>query len=608
MLLAVLAFLGGALTIVSPCILPVLPFVFARQDRSFARGTLPLLAGMAVTFAAIATLAAVGGAWAVRVNSFGRVLALVLLAAFGVALLSKPVADWIARPFVAFGNRLLQGAGHSDSIVPSAVLGVATGFLWAPCAGPILGLILTGAAINGPSTQTTLLLFSYALGAIASLALAAFAGAGILRALKQSLGAADWLRRGLGVAVLAAVAAIAAGWDTGLLTRLSYASTNRIEQSLIDAIHPSTAAGMPASGAMQGSMSGSMTGSRSASMTGAMTGGMSGSMTGTAAHAGAPVEGELPALEGAVAWLNSAALTPEQLRGRVVVIDFWTYSCINCLRTLPYLKAWNERYQEHGLTIIGVHAPEFAFEKDAANVRRAVRELGIRYPVAIDNDYSIWRAFNNQYWPAHYFVDAQGRIRGHHFGEGSYQQSEKLIRELLTEAGHHDLPAASGAMQAAAIEVAPDEGNVASPETYLGYDRAENFASPVAVARDQKADYTVPPSLQLNQWTLGGQWIIGAESAISMASEDRIVFRFHARDLHLVLGPGAGANTIRFRVTIDGHEPAADHGADTDAHGNGRVAEQRLYQLIRQSGAIQDRTFSIEFLDPGVRAYSFTFG
>ena len=607
MLLLALAFLGGALTILSPCILPVLPFVFARQDRSFARGTLPLLAGMAVTFAAIATLAAVGGAWAVRVNSFGRLLALVLLAAFGVALLSQRVADWLARPFVAFGNRLLQGAGQSDSVLPSAALGVATGFLWAPCAGPILGLILTGAAINGPSTQTTLLLFAYALGAISSLALAVFAGAGLLRAFKKSLGAVDWVRRGLGVAVLAGVVAIAAGWDTGLLTRLSFASTNRVEQSLIDAIHPRSDSGAMQSGAaMQASMTGSMSGT--GHLAGAMTGAMTGAMPGGAAHGGPPVEGELPSVNGAVAWLNSAPLTAERLRGRVVVIDFWTYSCINCLRTLPYLKAWNERYKDHGLTIIGVHAPEFAFEKDEANVRRAVSELGITYPVAIDNDYAIWRAFDNQYWPAHYFVDAQGRIRGHHFGEGSYEESEQLIRELLTEAGQRDLPDASGAMRAAAIEIAPDESNVGSPETYLGYDRAANFASPVPVAKDQPVSYAVPASLPLNQWTLGGKWIVGAESALSAASHDKIVFRFHARDLHLVLGPGPDGKPVRFRVTIEGREPGADHGADTDAHGNGSVAEQRLYQLIRQSGAIQDRTFSIEFLDPGVRAYSFTFG
>ena len=589
MLLLLLAFVGGALTIISPCILPVLPFVFARQDRSFARGTLPLLAGMALTFALIATLAAVGGAWAVRLNSYGRALALVLLAAFGLALLSKHVAEWIARPFVALGNRLVETTGQSPSILPSAILGVATGFLWAPCAGPILGLILTGAAISGPSTRTSLLLLAYALGAITSLALATLAGQRILRAFKSSLGAAEWVRRGLGLAVLAGVAAIALGWDTGLLTRLSYASTNRVEESLIKAVRADTPA--PGAGAMAASISGEPT---------ART---------TAAHAEAPpVEGQLPPLTGAVAWLNSPPLSAAQLRGKVVLVDFWTYSCINCLRTLPYLKAWNERYKDHGLVIIGVHAPEFAFEKDEANVRRAVRELGIQYPVAIDNDYAIWRAFNNQYWPAHYFVDAAGRIRGHHFGEGGYSESEDLIRELLTESGASGLPAAGGALQAAAVEMPPDERDVDSPETYVGYERASNFASPVALSEDRPAVYSVPASLRLNQWSLGGQWNVGAESAGAVAGGSRIVFRFHARDLHLVLGPGAAGRAVRFRVTLDGREPGTAHGADTDEHGAGSVREERLYQLIRQSGSIEDRTFAIEFLDPEVQAYSFTFG
>ena len=595
MLLAAIAFLGGALTIISPCILPVLPFVFARQDRSFARGTLPLLAGMAVTFALIATLAAVGGAWAVRLNAYGRVLALLLLAAFGVALLSKRVAEWIARPFVALGNRLVASTGQADSVLPSAVLGVATGFLWAPCAGPILGLILTGAAISGPSAHTTLLLFAYALGAISSLALATLAGARIFRAFKSSLGAADWVRRALGVAVLAGVTAIALGWDTGLLTRLSFASTNRVEQSLLAAVHPPGSAPDEHGAAMTGSMSG------------AMTGAMSGAMTGVSSAA-PPVEGEMPPLSGAVAWLNSPPLSSQQLRGKVVLIDFWTYSCINCLRTLPYLRAWYERYKDHGLVIIGVHAPEFAFEKEEANVRRAVRDLQIQYPVAIDNDYAIWRAFNNEYWPAHYFVDATGRIRGHHFGEGGYDESERLIRVLLTEAGAQDLPPASAVARAQGIEVAPDEADVGSPETYVGYERASNFVSPVAVVQDKAALYQVPGSLQLNQWSLGGTWTVGAEFAQSQAGGDRIAFRFHARDLHLVLAPGTGGQAVRFRVTLDGHEPGAEHGADTDAHGNGSVQEQRLYQLIRQSGAIQDHTFTIEFLDAGVRAYSFTFG
>ncbi len=605
MFLVLLAFLGGALTIISPCILPVLPFVFARQGQSFARSTLPLLVGMAVTFAGIATLAAVGGAWAVRVNSYGRIAALVLLAAFGVALISKRVAEWIARPFVALGNRLVESNAQHSSVLPSVVLGVATGFLWAPCAGPILGLILTGAAISGPNSQTSLLLFAYALGAIASLALATLAGTRILRLFKRSLGAADWVRRGLGVAILLGVVAIALGWDTGLLTQLSFASTNRVEQSLIEAIHPQAAAGGDASApAMRAGGGAAMSGA----MSGAMTGSMSGAMSAKSAATGAPMEGDLPPLDGAVSWLNSAPLTREGLRGKVVMIDFWTYSCINCLRTLPYLKSWYERYKDHGLVIVGVHTPEFAFEKDDSNVRRAVRDLGVKYPVAVDNNYAIWRAFNNEYWPAHYFVDANGKIRGHHFGEGEYDVSEKLLRELLTEAGARNLPEIPGAMRTAGVEAAADEANVASPETYVGYDRAENFTSTTPVAKDRPASYKAADSLNLNQWSLGGTWTVGPEFGESTSVAGKIVFRFHARDLHLVLGPGPDGKPVRFRVTIDGHEPARDSGSDADAKGNGTVREQRLYQLIRQSGAVQDRTFTIEFLDPGVRAYAFTFG
>jgi cytochrome c biogenesis protein CcdA/thiol-disulfide isomerase/thioredoxin len=595
MLLALLAFLGGALTIVSPCILPVLPFVFARNGQSFARTTLPLLLGMALTFAALATLAAVGGAWAVRLNSYGRILALLLLAAFGVALLSRSFAAWLARPFVALGNRLLQ-PGAQPGVAQSALLGVATGFLWAPCAGPILGLILTGAAISGPSAATTLLLLAYALGAIASLAFVTLAGRGIAAAFNRSLGATEWLRRALGVAVLAGVAAIAFGWDTGLLTRLSYAGTNRLEQALIDSVRG------PGGPAMARRTDGS------ADAQGA-DGTMSGAMmrSGTAAAA-PPIEGELPSLAGAVAWLNSPPLTPQALRGRVVLVDFWTYSCINCLRSLPYIKAWNERYKDHGLTIVGVHSPEFAFEKDEDNVRRAVRQLGVSYPVALDNDLSVWRAFNNQYWPAHYFIDAQGRIRGHHFGEGEYPRSELLLRTLLVEAGNHDLPPPVSGMQAEGVERAADESEILSPETYLGFERAENFAAREPLERDRTLRYSLPASLPLNGWALAGTWNVGLESAVATQAGDRLVFRFHARDLHLVLGPGPDGQPVRFRVTLDGAPPGASHGADTDESGNGEVREQRLYQLIRQAPPVQDRTFTIEFLSPGVRAYSFTFG
>jgi thiol-disulfide isomerase/thioredoxin len=320
-----------------------------------------------------------------------------------------------------------------------------------------------------------------------------------------------------------------------------------------------------------------------------------------------PVEGQLPALSGAVAWLNSPPLTPQALRGKVVLIDFWTYSCINCLRALPYVKSWYQRYKDQGLVVIGVHAPEFAFEKDAGNVTRAVHELGITYPVALDNNYAIWKAFDNQYWPAHYFIDAQGRIRGHHFGEGDYADSEQLIRRLLTEAGASHLPVAAQAIQGTGVQAAsaPD---VNSPETYLGYARAANFASAGGLVRDAPNPYAAPAALQLNQWALSGAWRVDGEKAVATAAGAAIVFRFHARDLHLVLGPHEVGHPVRFRVSIDGRDPGADRGTDVRPDGTGSVSEQRLYQLLRQTDAGADHTFAIQFLDPGVQAYSFTFG
>ncbi|HEY4074145.1 MAG TPA: cytochrome c biogenesis protein DipZ [Herbaspirillum sp.] len=592
MVLVILVFLGGVLTILSPCILPVLPFVFARAEQPFLKSGLPMLAGMALTFTAIASLAAVGGAWAVHVNQYGRVLALILLTAFALTLLSKRLADRIAQPFVSMGNRLLQNSTETDKgktdesgLLRSLLLGVATGLLWAPCAGPVLGLVLTGAAISGPNTHTTLLLFAYAAGAAASLGVAILAGGRVFAAMKKSLGASEWIRRGLGIAVLLAVAAIALGWDTDVLTRLSLNSTNRLEQSLIERIAPSSAT----------------------------------AAAGTVAQADAPMpmEGSFPSLAGATTWLNSPPLTPQALRGKVVVVDFWTYSCINCLRSLPYVKAWYEKYKDYGLVVIGVHAPEFAFEKNLKNVQQAVQSLGVSYPVALDNDYAIWQRFNNQYWPAHYFIDAAGNIRGHHFGEGNYEESEQTIRRLLTEAGAHDLPPAAGntvQATAAGVQAAADKDDMQSPETYAGYDRAENFASPGGFAEDKPKNYAVPATLALNQWALGGVWRVTGEKAMQAGPSAKIAFRFHARDLHLVLGPAANGKPVRFRVLLDGVAPAGNHGVDTDADGNGIVTEQRLYQLIRQSSDannisnIGEHTFSIEFPDGGAQAFAFTFG
>jgi cytochrome c biogenesis protein CcdA/thiol-disulfide isomerase/thioredoxin len=604
MALVLLAFFGGVLTILSPCILPVLPFVFARADQPFLKSGLPLLTGMALTFAGVATLAAVGGAWAVRLNQYGRIAALILLAAFAATLLSRGLADWLARPFQRLGNRLSQPAATGDSRgqpVNSLLLGVATGLLWAPCAGPILGLVFTGAAISGPNTRTTLLLFAYAMGAAISLALATLAGGRIFKALKQSLGLGEWIRRGLGVAVLLAVVAIAFGWDSGLLTRLSYASTSVVEQSLIDAVATHADLHGPSAGM-------AMTGTANSGPGGSLTSGNT-MMMSKASPSGIQSEGELPSLAGAAAWLNSPPLTPEGLRGKVVVVDFWTYSCINCLRSLPYVKAWYDRYKDHGLEVIGVHTPEFAFEKDLNNVRRAVNDLKITYPVALDSNYVIWQAFNNEYWPAHYFIDSLGRIRGHHFGEGNYGESEQLIRQLLTEAGNQNLPTAGyGELKATGVQAAADAAQIQSPETYIGYERAAHFSSPMGVAPDQPKAYVEPSKLELNQWALGGSWTVSNEDGVLNQAPGTITYRFLARDLHLVMGPAADGKPIHFRVRLDGAPPQLNHGEDVDINGNGVVREQRLYQLIRQSKGIVEHTFSIEFLDQGVRAYSFTFG
>jgi thiol-disulfide isomerase/thioredoxin len=400
----------------------------------------------------------------------------------------------------------------------------------------------------------------------------------------------------LGVLVLAGVAAISLGADTGLLTQLSLASTNGIEQALINRLHPGKSAS--AANAPQMSMTGVPAMKADPNMMMAST---------KAPSANLPVEGQLPALSGAVEWLNSPPLTPESLRGHVVLVDFWTYSCINCLRALPYIEAWAKKYRDDGLVVIGVHAPEFAFERNVDNVRAAVKKLGIDYPVAIDNNYAIWRGFNNEYWPAHYFIDAKGQVRHHHFGEGEYDESEKVIQQLLAEAGDKNVPSGIVAVNASGAEAA-SKGDVASPETYVGYDRSEHFVSPGGVVEDTSHVYTAGTSPQLNDWSLTGDWTIGNERAQLNEKDGSIVYRFHARDLHLVLGPADEKKPVRFVVTIDGKAPGAARGADTDADGNGTVTEQRLYQLVRDPGAVADHTFEIRFLDPGAQAFAFTFG
>ncbi|WP_421362346.1 cytochrome c biogenesis protein DipZ [Agrobacterium rosae] len=654
MFLFLLAYFGGVLTIVSPCILPVLPFVFARAGKPFLHSTLPMLVGMAATFAGVATLAAVGGGWAVEANEYGRYAAIALLAVFGMILLFPSLSERLTRPLVALGARLSQSADqetrNGSAVVGSLGLGVATGLLWAPCAGPVLGLILTGAALQGANVGTSLLLLAYALGAATSLALALLIGGRVFQAMKRSLGAGEWIRRGLGVAVLVAVMAIGLGLDTGFLTQASLASTSKLEQHLIDklqgeptqilagnadsAMQPSvvmpknTMQGVAMQGgvmqgggammagnnqmmmqggntAMQGSapaMSGTNPGMM-LSGTNAMM--MQGKLQETAATL--PFESTVPSLLGAVEWLNSPPLTMEQLKGKVVLVDFWTYSCINCLRAIPYVRAWAEKYKDQGLVVIGVHAPEFAFEKRVDNVKKAIADLDIGYPVAVDNNYAIWRAFNNQYWPAHYFIDANGRVRYHHFGEGEYDQSERVIQQLLAEAGKTNVANDVVAVNAGGAQAASDTADVQSPETYVGYDRAQNFIGQTDIQKDVPQVYTEEKPRR-NEWGLTGNWTVSSEHASLNDAGGSVFYRFHARDLHLVLGPGKDGKPIRFQVTIDGKAPNGDHGMDVDTDGNGTITEQRLYQLIRQSGPVEDHTFEIRFLDPGPEAYAFTFG
>src|SRR6202161_3797454 len=494
MLIYLLAFVGGVLTILSPCILPVLPFVFSRADQSFRRSGLPLLIGMALTFSLVATAAAIGGHWVVRLNQGGRYVAIARFFVLGLTLLFPSLDEALTRPLVQAGAKLQGGPSNETSVGKSFVLGISTGLLWAPCAGPILGLILTGAAIQGPGARTSFLLLSYALGAATSLGIALLAGKKVLSVVKRSLSLDVWIRRGLGVAVIMGVIAISLGWDTKLLAKYSFVNTAKAESHLIGTL-------------------------------GAKKGGLV-RISVADAQLTLPDEGPMPDLGGAVGWINSPPLRSKALRGRVVVIDFWTYSCINCLRALPYVEGWATKYKDAGLVVIGVHTPEFAFEKEGANVEKAVRDLKITYPVAIDSDYKIWQAFNNEYWPAHYFIDGKGRIRYHHFGEGEYDESERVIREVLKENGATALAEGVISVAGNGAEAARDKGDSRSFETYIGYHRAEHLASAEPLAQDSRQVYTLGPRLSLNQWGLAGTWRVSAESAVLQTAPGKIVFRF----------------------------------------------------------------------------------
>jgi cytochrome c biogenesis protein CcdA/thiol-disulfide isomerase/thioredoxin len=394
-----IAFLGGILTVLSPCILPVVPFLFAGVKRTRS-SILLTLGGMVLTFALISSLAVVSSEWVVQANNTGRHVALFVMGLFALSLISARVGDWLARPFVALGNRLDPDTRKMSGPLGSVIIGVATGLLWAPCAGPILGVILTGAMLQGANAQTSLLLLAYGLGSALSLGTLIFAGRGLVNRLKASIPVTGWLRRGAGVAVLATVAVIATGADRTLLASTSSEGVSSLEKGVMETVPKvvdyfvSKVKAEPMDNA----------------------------------------HGAMPSLSGAVQWLNSPALSNDSLKGKVVLVDFWTYDCINCQHTLPYVKDWAKKYEKDGLVVVGVHTPEYGYERIIDNVKDQVKELGITYPVAIDNNYAIWRAFDNQYWPAHYLIDAKGQVRYTHFGEGAYETQEKMIQQLLEEA------------------------------------------------------------------------------------------------------------------------------------------------------------------------------
>ena len=321
-----------------------------------------------------------------------------------------------------------------------------------------------------------------------------------------------------------------------------------------------------------------------------------------------PSEGRLPAFSGATGWLNSPPLTTDELRGKVVLIDFWTYTCINWLRTLGYVRAWSEKYAGLGLAVVGVHTPEFTFERDVDNVRQAVKDMRVEYPVALDSGYAIWEAFSNRYWPAVYIADANGRIRHHHFGEGGYDECERVVQRLLSEAGGDRIPDDLVSVVDDGFEAQADWANLESPETYLGYEQAQHFAAPGGAERDEPRTYVAPDPLRLNQWALSGDWTVERGACVLNRADGRIAFRFHARDVHLVMGPRERGTSVPFVVLVDGEPPGAARGLDVDERGHGALSEQRLHQLIRERGSIADRTFEITFLAPGVEAYAFTFG
>ncbi len=579
-LLAISAIAAGALTVLSPCILPVLPALLcAAAPDGLRHRPAWIVLGLSTSFTLFgAAFAAFGNVLGLS-NEALRDAALAVLLLFGLSLLWPRPWEAVAARLAALGQRI-PGAGTRPSPAGRAgalLVGASLGLVWAPCAGPILGIIITVAAVQKDFARSLALLGAYSVGAAVPMLLIGYGGNRLYRRFLSPGRWSGFPRRLLGAVTLATVVALALDVDTLILARIpaSLFVAGRLEKRL---------AGVHARGTPPGA--GSAPGAGEA-----------------AAATSLPVLGTMPGFAGIVSWLNSGPLDASGLRGKVVLVDFWTYSCINCIRTLPYVTGWYEKYRGDGFVVIGVHTPEFGFEKDADNVRRAVARFGIRYPVALDNFYGTWNAYHNAFWPADYLFDAEGRLREVHFGEGDYGKTERAIRSLLAEAR---LLRGSVAVTAPAGNV--DFSRIRSPETYIGYSRARGFSSPEAVGPDRARRYTAPPDLGLNAWALRGEWTVGGERAVLDAPGGGVRFRFEAPRLNLVMGErGPGSDAL---VLLDGAPlPAALRGADVGPDGRVVVRDSRLYNLVRL--APDDRgshVFEIDFGSPGVALYAFTFG
>jgi|SRR5579863_510940 len=575
--LELLSILAGLLTVLSPCILPILPALLSASVTTRLRHRpFWIVAGLASGFTLFGATFTLFGSFSGLSGTLLRQAAMVILFFFGVSLIWPRLWEKMGNRISALAQRLTGTSRlvREEGRLGSLLIGGSLGLIWAPCAGPILGIVITLATVQRSFGQTLLLMGGYALGASVPMLLIGYGGQRMSRKIQRFRSWGPIAHKALGSLTIVTVIGLHFHLDTLLLSRLPgrLFIASQIETMFLG---EKDAALLPQASAQAASTE----------------------------SAPLPVLGRMPEFSRIAGWINSPALTSAGLRGKVVLVDFWTYSCINCIRTLPYITKWYEKYQDQGLIVVGVHTPEFSFEKEEANVKQATVRHGIRYPVALDNDYGTWNAYDNHYWPAHYLIDAQGRIREEHFGEGDYEETEKVIQTLLAEARllhkplNLELPRGS-----------VDLSRIRSFETYIGYGRAHNFSSPKGIIPDAVMTYSAPGTLRLNQWAFTGSWRIGEESALLAAPGGTIQFRFAAPKLNLVMaGEGRGSEG---KVFLDGRSIAQDlRGEDVGRDGRVRVTDSRLYNLVAlPPGDEQDHLFELVFDQPHVSLFAFTFG